>query len=130
MVVAAAKADGDASTRYGYICSRTTDAKLRSQIMGEEVFARKYGVYFNGNPIPGPPKVWDWEGEILPARIYLRHCILAIQKQAGQGAVERFMDDTLLWDRKTTVRQHLAANPLIMSTAPPVDHPDSHKFNG
>ena len=84
----------------------------------------------SGYPIPGPPRVWSWEGKILPARIYLRHCVLAIGNQAGQAAVETFLDDTLLWDGATTVRQHLEANPHIMATPPPVDHPDAYKFNG
>lgn len=34
-------------------------------------------------------------------------------------AYENFLDCTVLGDRKTTVRQHLAANPSIMEEEPP-----------
>jgi len=112
----------------GYVCSATTDEKLR-EMMGDS-FEEKYGRHFNGNPIPGPAKVWGWEGVILPARIYLRHCVLSIRNQGGEEAVHRFLDDTFLYDRKTTVRGYLASDPMIMETPPPVDHPDAYKFNG
>ena len=112
----------------GYICSATTDEKLQ-ELMGDS-FEHKYGRHFNGNPIPGRPRVWGWEGVILPARLYLRHCALSISNQGGQKALDKFLDDTYLWDRQTTVREHLAADPLIMATPPPEDHPDAYKFNG
>eukprot|EP00746_Dinoflagellata_sp_MGD_P027699 gnl/MRDRNA2_/MRDRNA2_165380_c0_seq1.p1 gnl/MRDRNA2_/MRDRNA2_165380_c0~~gnl/MRDRNA2_/MRDRNA2_165380_c0_seq1.p1 ORF type:complete len:251 (+),score=34.01 gnl/MRDRNA2_/MRDRNA2_165380_c0_seq1:96-848(+) len=140
MVVAEAELS-DGQRRCGFVCGCTTDERLRAK-MGEEVFQEKYGRHFSGTgsasddasqvdgyPIPGEPRVWSWE-KILPARIYLRHCVLAIGNQAGESAVNAFLDDTFLWDRTTTVRQHLAANPHIMATPPPADHPDAYKFNG
>eukprot|EP00287_Rhodomonas_sp_CCMP768_P018731 CAMPEP_0202810966 /NCGR_PEP_ID=MMETSP1389-20130828/2960_1 /ASSEMBLY_ACC=CAM_ASM_000865 /TAXON_ID=302021 /ORGANISM="Rhodomonas sp., Strain CCMP768" /LENGTH=211 /DNA_ID=CAMNT_0049481995 /DNA_START=190 /DNA_END=825 /DNA_ORIENTATION=- len=118
----------------GYICCRTTDEKLRSKL-GPQVFHVKYGRHFNGTPgepypIPRPPQVWSWEGPIFPARIYTRHCVLAIRNQAGEAAENAFLDDTLLWDWTTTLRAYLAANPLIMATPPPPSHPDAYCFNG
>jgi hypothetical protein len=157
MVVAEAQLSDGGGVVHGFVCCRTTDEALMAA-MGPEVWQQAYARHYagavasvfdsattaastpvstpmaatgtRGYPIPGPPRVWSWEGEILPARIYLRHCVLAIGNQAGQAAVDTFLDDTLLWDGATTVRQHLEANPHIMATPPPADHVDAYKFNG
>ena len=55
---------------------------------------------------------------MLPCRVYLRHCVLAAQR-LGPAAHDSFLDGTLLADRRTTVRQHLAANPSILTELPP-----------
>lgn len=55
---------------------------------------------------------------MLPCRIYLRHCVLAAQR-LGPEAHASFLDGTYLADRRTTVREHLAANPDIMEEQPP-----------
>ena len=51
--------------------------------------------------------------DVLPCRVYLRHCVLAAQK-LGTSAYDSFLDHTYLADRRTTVRQHLEANLSIM----------------
>lgn len=56
--------------------------------------------------------------DVLPCRVYLRHCVLAAQR-LGPAAFESFLDGTYLADRVTTVRQHLAANPTILQELPP-----------
>ena len=76
----------------GFVCcAMTSDEPLRER-MGEAAFQTKYGQHFNGNPLPGPPRVWEWEGPILPARLYLRHCVLAIRNQAGESAAEELRE--------------------------------------
>jgi hypothetical protein len=56
--------------------------------------------------------------DVLPCRVYLRHCVLASQK-LGQLACDSFLDHTYLADRTTTVRQYLYRNPRIMTEKPP-----------
>lgn len=133
MVMAEAVTQGGLRRR-GFVCCRTSDEKMKAK-MGDAVFHDKYGRHFGGveghdYPIPGPPRVWSWDGPILPARIYLRHCVLAIRNQAGEEAERAFLADTFLWDRTTTVGQYLAENPAIMDTPPPPEHPDAYRFNG
>jgi hypothetical protein len=55
---------------------------------------------------------------VLPCRVYLRHCVLAAQR-LGSEAHASFLDGTFLADRRTTVREYLAANPGIMEEQPP-----------
>ena len=64
---------------------------------------------------------------MLPADVYLRHCVLSAQK-AGHEAYRSFLDDTLLCDRVTTLRQYLDANPEIMNVQPPPGL--ESRFNG
>lgn len=42
--------------------------------------------------------------DILPCRVYLRHCVLAA-KACGEVAYASFLDQTYLADRKTTIRE-------------------------
>lgn len=65
-----------------------------------------------------PPILPSCRDDVLPCRVYLRHCVLAAQR-LGPAAFESFLDGTYLADRATTVRQHLAANPEIMQELPP-----------
>ena len=46
--------------------------------------------------------------------------MLAAEK-LGPMCRDSFLDDTYLIDRTTTVREHLAANPAVMSTLPPAE---------
>mmetsp|Transcript_16380 Transcript_16380/g.40382 ORF Transcript_16380/g.40382 Transcript_16380/m.40382 type:complete len:83 (+) Transcript_16380:706-954(+) len=52
------------------------------------------------------------------AWVYLRHCVLAVQKQ-GNEVLDDFLDHTFLYDRKTTIRNHLESNDGIMKEKPP-----------
>lgn len=56
--------------------------------------------------------------DVLPCRVYLRHCVLAAGK-LGEAALQSFLHHTYLADRKTTVQQHLEAHPSIMTDQPP-----------
>ena len=55
---------------------------------------------------------------MLPCRTYLRHCVLAAEALSPEAHAS-FLDDTYLADRRTTIRQHLAANPDILHDLPP-----------
>lgn len=48
--------------------------------------------------------VWHWarDSGLLPANVYLRHCLLASQK-AGEVAYDSFLNDTYLADRTMTL---------------------------
>ena len=59
-----------------------------------------------------------WRPDLLPCRPYLRHCVLASQNM-GPDCHANFLDHTFLGDRTTTIRQHLEADPTIMSELPP-----------
>lgn len=52
--------------------------------------------------------VWNWsyESGILPLSMYLRHCLLAVEK-AGGSAHKSFLKDTYLADRRTTLAEYL-----------------------
>jgi hypothetical protein len=72
-------------------------------------------------------------------QVYLRHCLLAVEKlgqvrvvelvfAAGLGAdgvgvlqdvYEDFVTTTFLGDRKTTIKEYIEANPTIMLEQPP-----------
>lgn len=59
-----------------------------------------------------------WRDDILPCRVYLRHCVLAAQG-LGKEAEDSFLDHTYLGDRGTTIREHLARDLSIMKELPP-----------
>ena len=79
--------------------------------------------------------VWNWteDSNLLPARIYLRHCLLSVQKAAASEypstssndiniAAESFLNDTYLIDRQTTLREYLnrpGVHDKIMNSRPP-----------
>ncbi len=65
--------------------------------------------------------IWSWplESGLLPADIYLRHCLLAVEKA---GLKESFCQDTYLADRTTTLAEYLK-DPIVyeqvMNSRPP-----------
>jgi hypothetical protein len=63
--------------------------------------------------------IWGYS-DILPCRVYLRHCYLAA-KSLGTEAEASFLDGTVLADRYTTVREYLGRNPDILREEPPMD---------
>jgi len=70
---------------------------------------------------PGMHTVWEWpEGSgLLPADVYLRHCVLAVRR-AGAEAEASFLDGTLLADRATTLREYMSQHgEEVMACAPP-----------
>ena len=76
--------------------------------------------------------VWHWRHDsgLLPADIYLRHCLLAVKK-AGPIAEKSFLEETFLADRVTTVAEYLARDgneARIMRARPPQEL--MKRFNG
>jgi hypothetical protein len=68
-----------------------------------------------------------WRDDILPCRVYLRHCVLAA-KSLGEDVLENFLDNTWLGDRKTNLRAYLDAHPQIMDEKPPENL--ASRYNG
>jgi hypothetical protein len=69
--------------------------------------------------------VWHWtrDSGLLPSDVYLRHCLLAVQKN-GNGSCNpaevSFLHDTYLADRTTTLAQYLETHSEeIMNSRPP-----------
>lgn len=76
--------------------------------------------------------VWNWEYKsgLLPADVYLRHCLLAVKK-AGPMAEQSFLDETFLVDRTTTLGQYLSLEgneKSMMNSRPPKKL--EKRFNG
>lgn len=103
--------DGTPASQPVVVCSRYSDEEYHKHRCkgSKEEFFRRYGRH-------GIDKIW--RDDILPCRVYLRHCVLAA-KNLGTEAFDNFLDHTYLGDRKTTVRQHLNCHPQIMKEEPP-----------
>lgn len=104
--------DGKPFSAPAVVCARYSDDEyFRIRCKGsKEILFQNYGKY-NINKI--------WRDDILPCRIYLRHCVLAA-KNLGQMAYDNFLDHTYLADRKTTIRHYLnSTGSGIMEEEPP-----------
>ena len=69
----------------------------------------------------GLQHVWDWAptSGLLPADVYLRHCLLAMRKIGG-AAERSFLRDTTLVDRVTPLGDYVdRERERIMAAAPP-----------
>jgi len=90
----------------GVLCASSSDAELPSGV----------------EPPAGLPHVWGWarDSGLLPADVYLRHCLLAMRKLGGV-AERSFLHDTTLVDRRTTLSEYLAggARERVMAVRPP-----------
>ena len=77
----------------------------------------------NQEPHFGFTSIWEgWapDSGLLPTPVYCRHCVLASQKPTvPQEAADSFLDETLLCDRRTTLREYLDRSPHVMATEPP-----------
>lgn len=103
--------DGRLFTSPAVLCARFSDEEyLQIRCKGsQEIYFQRYGQY-NIHKI--------WRDDILPCRLYLRHCILAA-KNLGDEAYNNFLDHTFLGDRKTTIREYLVTTGLgIMEEEP------------
>ncbi|KAG8372918.1 hypothetical protein BUALT_Bualt12G0117000 [Buddleja alternifolia] len=99
-------------TSPSVLCARYSDKEyfLNRCKGSEEIFFQRYGQY-------GINKIWL--DDILPCRVYLRHCVLAA-KNLSDMAYDNFLDHTFLGDRKTTIREYLATTGSgIMEEEPP-----------
>uniref|UniRef100_K3WZH0 Gamma-glutamylcyclotransferase AIG2-like domain-containing protein n=1 Tax=Globisporangium ultimum (strain ATCC 200006 / CBS 805.95 / DAOM BR144) TaxID=431595 RepID=K3WZH0_GLOUD len=94
------------------MCTRWTDDEYINA-RSQEMFDTKYKHY-------GLDTIWGWDHEsgILPCRVYLRHCLLAVQK-LGKEVYDDFVTTTYLGDRQTTIQQYIAVHPSIMDELPP-----------
>jgi hypothetical protein len=101
------------------MCTKYTDEEYRREkIRSEKDWYERYGKW-------GIDKIW--RDDILPCRMYLRHCVLAAQK-LGEDVYNHFLDHSYLADRKTTIRTYLNNNLDIMSEQPPASIAD--RYNG
>lgn len=106
--------DFGGNTGTGLMCMVSTDETYIEK-WGRATYEEKYLAY-------GVESIWGWgpDSGILPCPVYCRHCVLATSKAGvDPRARDSFLDETYLADRKTTLRQHLAARPEIMDTEPP-----------
>lgn len=104
--------NGTPFTSPAVLCARYSDEEyFRVRCKGSrEIFFQRYGKY-NIHKI--------WQDDILPCRLYLRHCVLAA-KHLGEAAYDNFLDHTFIGDRRTTIRDYLAsAGSGIMEEEPP-----------
>ncbi|KAK9084287.1 hypothetical protein Scep_030758 [Stephania cephalantha] len=104
--------EGEPFTRPAVLCARYSDEEyFQVRCQGsKEIYYQRYGRY-NIDKI--------WRDDILPCRVYLRHCVLAA-KNLGSVAYDNFLDHTFLADRKTTIREYLATDGSgIMEEEPP-----------
>lgn len=91
------------------MCVKSSDKAFRARLGSEEMWHEKVTKY-------GLDSIWT--DDVLPCRVYLRHCVLAAGRM-GPGVLANFLDTTFLSDRCTTVRQYLVANPDIMEEEAP-----------
>lgn len=97
----------DPASECGMLCEASTDAEYIKQ-WGQERFDDEYTKR-------GLSTIWGWgqDSGLRPCGAYLRHCALAAQR-LGEPAHQSFLDDTVLVDRKTTIRSYLEAHPEVM----------------
>eukprot|EP00386_Alphamonas_edax_P012298 GDKI01038485.1.p1 GENE.GDKI01038485.1~~GDKI01038485.1.p1 ORF type:complete len:273 (-),score=51.20 GDKI01038485.1:29-847(-) len=94
----------------GLLCARGSDEEY-VQKWGIERLRTKWGKH-------GLTTIWNWQGPIYPCPVYCRHCVLAA-KGHGDRVCADFLDNTYLWDRKTTLAEYLSTRPHILCTQPP-----------
>jgi hypothetical protein len=96
----------------GTLCTRFTDEGYVKR-WGEARFVEHYTKY-------GIATIWDfkYDSGLLPCQVYLRHCYLAAKKM-GEECFNSFLDETVLVDRITTIREYVEKNPHVIETLPP-----------
>ena len=102
-LVSFSELDGDGSADgRALLCVGSTDGAYVSR-WGRERWARAY-------VSRGLSTIWQWPkgSAFRPCAAYLRHCALAARR-LGPTAEDSFLDETYLVDRKTTIREYLAA---------------------
>ncbi|PIN08410.1 hypothetical protein CDL12_19011 [Handroanthus impetiginosus] len=93
------------------LCARYSDEEyLLKRCKGSKEIFQRFGRY-------GIHKIWL--DDMLPCRVYLRHCVLAAEN-LSEIVYNNFLDHTYLGDRITTIREYLAsAGTGIMEKEPP-----------
>ncbi|AQK93026.1 uncharacterized protein [Zea mays] len=104
--------DGVPFTNRAVVCARYSNEEyFQERCRGSKEIYNKYYGRYNIDKI--------WRDDILPCRLYLRHCVLAA-KNLGEPAYSNFLDHTYLGDRKTTIREYLATTAAgLMEEEPP-----------
>ncbi|XP_068662566.1 uncharacterized protein [Aristolochia californica] len=112
LVVMPEEVDGQIYARPAVLCARYSDEEyFQVRCRGDEA------LYFQHYGRHNIYKIW--RDDILPCRVYLRHCVLAA-KNLGEAAYNNFLDHTYLGDRKTSIRKYLASTgSSIMEEEPP-----------
>lgn len=106
------RGDNISNNSKGIICTRSSDDAYLEK-WGKERFHDHYQRY-------GVETIWGWSEDsgLRPCAVYLRHCYLAA-KIMGDECFRSFLDETLLVDRKTTIRQYMEMYPHILDLQPP-----------
>ncbi|KAL2341732.1 hypothetical protein Fmac_009672 [Flemingia macrophylla] len=113
--------DGKSFDIPAVLCARYSDEEFFNiRCKGnKEIYFQQYGRW-NIDKI--------WRDDVLPCRVYLRHCVLAA-KNLGETAYNNFLEHTYLSDRKTTIREYLATTGAgIMEEQPPESV--RHRYEG
>nr|XP_048321990.1 uncharacterized protein LOC107433283 isoform X7 [Ziziphus jujuba var. spinosa] len=100
------------STTPAVLCASYSDEEFFQNRCneGKEIYFQQYGEY-------EIHKIW--RDDILPCRVYLRHCLMAA-KTLGDEAYDNFLDHSFLGDRKTTIQNYLETSGFdIMEEEPP-----------
>ena len=108
-----------AESKTALICARSTDDAYLER-WGKERFHEYYAKY-------GIESIWGWKENsgLRPCAVYLRHCYLSAQSM-GEECLASFLDDTVLVDRITTVRQYLEQYPEVLLNEPPPELVDRY----
>ena len=118
--------DGGREPGKAVICCRWNDEDYRRTRCPPDVFQQKFGrhgiekVYRSDN-LRSDTYLNDTlsRDDILPCRVYLRHCYLAAKNLISPVALDNFLDNSFLGDRETTIREYLNRHPEILTTEPP-----------
>ncbi|CAE7381071.1 unnamed protein product [Symbiodinium natans] len=111
----------------GVICLASADDRQPPQVLAQ--LAKDHA------NLAFPGTIWHWphDSGLLPANIYLRHCLLAVEKAADASvdslvvegarvARDSFWHDTYLADRTTTLAEYLSDSTIyqeVMESRPP-----------
>ncbi len=92
----------------GVICVASKDTELPNSVKIHDSLKDRGGIWH-----------WPKDSGLLPASIYLRHCLLSLEKVGGI-AYDSFLHDTYLADRKTSLMSYLEDHrEEVMSSKPP-----------
>lgn len=93
------------------LCGANTDKEYRARRCPPDEWERRWAVH-------GIERVW--RDDVLPCRVYLRHCVLAA-RSLSPAAAHSFLHETYLADRQTTVAAYLESRPEILEELPPLE---------
>jgi hypothetical protein len=111
--------DGNVASE-GMLCTSGSD-----QLLKERGVWPRYMASLDTLPDQTLRTCWHWAetSGLLPCACYLRHCLLSSRRDGIPDAVRQsFLDDSLLVDRKTTLREYLSRPGVedhVMSSLPP-----------